>query len=97
MRIIAKKTLVEYWIQHPAIKEQLAAWYKETEYANWTTPDDIKKRYCSASFLEDNRVCFNIAGNNYRLIVKVNYKFHIVYIRFVGTHAGYSKINAEVI
>lgn len=97
MRIIARKTLIVYWKKHPDTKEPLEAWYKETEYADWTTTDDIKKRYCTASFLTDNRICFNISGNKYRLIVKINYKFHIVYIRFVGTHAEYNKINAEVI
>lgn len=97
MRIIARKTLVAYWSGHSGAKEQLEAWYKETENADWTTPDDIKKRYSTASFLADNRVCFNIAGNRYRLIVKVNYRFHMVYIRFVGTHAEYSRIDAEVI
>jgi len=97
MRIIARSTLAEFWLNHPTAKEPLEAWYKETEKASWETPDDIKKRYPSASFLVDNRVCFNISGNNFRLIVKVNYKFHIVYIRFVGTHAEYNKINAETI
>lgn len=97
MRIIARSTLANFWINHQTSKEPLGAWYKETEKADWKTPDDIKRRYPSASFLADNRVCFNISGNNYRLIVKVNYKFHMVYIRFVGTHAEYDKINAETI
>lgn len=97
MRIIARSTLVAFWLVHPSSKDQLEAWYKETEKADWESPAEIKKRYPSASFLPDNRVCFNISGNNYRLIVKVNYSFHMVYIRFVGTHAEYSKINAETI
>ena len=97
MRIIARRTLSSFWQTHSAAKAPLEAWYKETETAYWETPDDIKKRYPSASFLADNRICFNISGNNFRLIVKVNYKFHIVYIRFVGTHAEYDKINAETI
>ena len=97
MRIIARSTLIQFWQSHPTSKESLEAWYKETEKSDWKTPDDIKKRYPSASFLSDNRVCFNICGNNFRLIVKLNYKFHMVYIRFVGTHAEYTKINAETI
>lgn len=95
MRIIARKTLVDYWTNHPSAKNQLEAWFKETELSNWENPSDIKKRYPSASFLADNRVCFNIAGNSFRLIVKINYKFHIVYIRFIGTHSEYDKIDAD--
>jgi mRNA interferase HigB len=79
------------------VKKRNILTIEETENADWTTPDDIKKRYSTASFLADNRVSFNIAGNKYRLIVKVNYRFHMVYIRFVGTHAEYSRIDAEVI
>ena len=95
MRIIARKTLVDYWTDHLSAKNQLEVWYKETELSNWESPSDIKKRYPSASFLADNRVCFNIAGNTFRLIVKINYKFHMVYIRFIGTHAEYDKIDAD--
>lgn len=97
MRIIARSTLVEYWRNHPNSKDSLESWFKETETANWSSPDEIKQRYRSASFLNSNRVCFNIGGNKYRLIVKINYDFHIVYIRFIGTHAEYDKINAETI
>ena len=97
MRIIARKTLVDYWIKHPTAKAPLEAWFREVKTAQWQSPDDIKRRYPSASFLADNRVCFNIAGNNYRLIVKINYNFSIVYIRFIGTHAAYNKINAEAV
>lgn len=97
MRIIARSTLVEFWTKHPNSKEQLEAWYKETEKSDWKTTEEIKRRYPSASFLGENRVCFNISGNNFRLIVKINYEHHMVYIRFVGTHAEYNKINAETI
>ena len=65
MRVIARKTLVDYWTNHPSAKSQLEVWFKETEAAIWDGPNDIKKHYSSASFLADNRVCFNIAGNNY--------------------------------
>lgn len=97
MRIIARSTLVDFWINHPTSKEPLEAWYKETERADWKNTEDIKIRYQSASFLGDNRVCFNISGNHYRLIVKINYAYHVVYIRFIGTHSEYDKINAETI
>lgn len=97
MRIIAKRTLVEFWTKHPDSKGQLAAWHAEVSKADWSTPQEIKDVYKTASFLADNRVVFNIKGNDYRLIVKINYPYRIVYIRFVGTHAEYDKINAEEI
>jgi len=75
----------------------LAEWYAEVSKASWQTPQDIKARYKSASFLSDNRVVFNIAGNKYRLVVKINYSYSTAYVRFVGTHAEYDKINAEEI
>ncbi len=75
----------------------LAEWYAEVSKASWQTPQDIKARYKSASFLSDNRVVFNIAGNKYRLVVKINYSYSAAYVRFVGTHAEYDKINAEEI
>ncbi len=94
MRVIAKKTLKEFWENHNDCEQQLKAWYEEALSAIWRTPNDIKKNYPSASFLEDNRVVFNIKGNNYRLIVKINYKFSMVWIRFIGTHTEYDKIDA---
>jgi len=75
----------------------LTAWYAEALKVQWSTPQDIKTHYKTASFLADNRVVFNIGGNKYRLIVKINYVYGMVYIRFIGTHAEYDKINAEEI
>ncbi|MFM7014957.1 MAG: type II toxin-antitoxin system HigB family toxin [Bacteroidota bacterium] len=97
MRVISKKTLRDFWLKHVDCEEQLKSWHKEAEEAHWKTPKDIKKEYPSASFLADNRVVFNIKGNHYRLIVKINYDFSIVWIRFVGTHTEYDKINALTI
>ena len=62
--------------------------------ADWGSPVAVKRDYANASILEDNRVCFNIGGNKYRLVVKINYAYRIVYIRFVGTHAEYDKVDA---
>ncbi len=86
MRVIAKKVLRAFWEKHNDCEDQLKSWYKEAEEADWQIPNDIKKEYPTASFLADNRVVFNIKGNHYRLIVKINYAFSIVFIRFVGTH-----------
>lgn len=97
MRVIAKSTLRSYWEKHADAKTPLEAWHYEILKANWQTPNDIKAKYQSVDFLKNNRVVFNIGGNKYRLIVAVNYHLKIVYIRFVGTHAEYDKINAEEI
>lgn len=97
MRIIAKKTLREFWAKHVDCEQQLKAWYQEAEGAKWKGPRDIKRDYPGASFLAGNRVVFNIKGNHYRLIVKINYDYGMVWIRFVGTHAQYDKIDATTI
>ena len=97
MRVIAKSTLREFWIKHTDCEEQLKSWFNEAEKSSWASPVDIKKEYPSASILQDNRVVFNIKGNSYRLIVKINYNVGVVWIRFVGTHNDYDKINAETI
>lgn len=97
MRVIAKKTLREFWEKHADCEQQLKAWFQEAEKAVWNTPNEIKVEYPSASILNDNRVVFNIKGNNYRLIVKINYDYQMVWIRFIGTHAEYDKINANEI
>jgi mRNA interferase HigB len=95
MRIIAKSALREFWVLHPDAEEPLLAWYREVEKEDWDTSAKVKTRYRTASIVGDNRVVFNIKGNKYRLGVKINYPYRVVYIRFVGTHAGYDKIDAE--
>lgn len=97
MRIIAKKVLREYWVKHPDSEQQLKSWYQEAEDAEWKSPRDIKRDYPSASILAGNRVVFNIKGNHYRLIVKINYDYGMIWIRFIGTHSAYDKIDAQTI
>lgn len=97
MRIIAVKTLKLFWQKHNDAEQPLKAWYAEVKSANWRSPAEIKRFYRSASILGNNRVVFNIKGNSYRLVTAVNYDFKIVYIRFIGTHKEYDKINAEEI
>ncbi len=97
MRVIARKTLRDFYEHHTDSKSQLESWFHETEAAHWQEPQDIKQRYPSADILPGNRVVFNIKGNNYRLIVKIHYNTSIVFIRFVGTHAEYDKIDATSI
>ncbi|QIE58702.1 type II toxin-antitoxin system HigB family toxin [Rasiella rasia] len=97
MRIIAKRTLRDFWIKHADCEQQLKAWYREAEKAEWKTINELKAEYPSASILTENRIVFNIKGNDYRLIVKFNFDFQIGWIRFIGTHAEYDKINANEI
>ena len=97
MRVIAVKTLKAFWERHPDAEGALRAWYTEARRANWRSPQDIKNAYRTASFIRNNRIVFNIMGNSYRLIVAIKYDFQIVYIRFIGTHAAYDRVNAEEI
>ena len=97
MRVISKKILREFWEKHVDSTQQLKSWFQETSVANWKSPKQIKKDYPSASFLADNRVVFNIKGNNYRLIVKINFHYQMMWIRFIGTHKEYDRIDATKI
>jgi mRNA interferase HigB len=97
MRIIAVKTLREFWESHVDAEQALKSWYKETSDTRWNEPNDVKRRHPSADIIPGNRIVFNIKGNTYRLIVKIHYNTGIVFIRFVGTHAEYDKIDAETI
>mgnify|MGYP000880616405 CR=1 FL=1 len=93
MRIISKKILREFWEIHADSEQSLKSWYSEVEKANWKNPNQLKDKYPSASILENNRVCFNIKGNHYRLIVRINFDYQMVWIRFIGAHAEYDKID----
>ena len=93
--MLSRKTLREFWEQHPDAEQPLRAWHAEVEKASWSCPNDIKARYASASFVGGDRVVFNIAGNKYRLIVAVKYAPKLVFIRFVGTHREYDDVDAE--
>ena len=100
MRVIARKTLRKFWESTPEFadaKGPLEAWYAEAVEAKWLTPAQIKDQYKNASILKNSRVVFNIGGNKYRLVVEIHYKADpgIVFVRFVGTHAEYDKIDAE--
>ncbi len=97
MRVIAKGTLRLFWQKHKDAEQALITWYSEALKAKWKTPGDIKRDYVKASIIGGNRVVFNICGNTYRLIVKINYERGWVFIRFIGTHEAYDKIDAEKI
>ena len=97
MHIISRKALREFWKRHPDARQALQAWYADAKRATWKTPVDIKNVYRNASTIANNRVVFNIKGNRYRLVVAINYEHGIVYIRFVGTHQEYARIDAATI
>ena len=95
MNVVAKKTLTDFWIKHADAKGPMSSWYQEVSKADWNGPQDIKNEYRAVDFLEQNRVVFDIKGNTYRIICSVAYSQKAVFIKFVGTHAEYSKIDAN--
>jgi mRNA interferase HigB len=97
MNVISKRTLIQFYTRNAQAKAALEVWHADARKAEWKSPDDIKKMYASASFLFDNPVVFNIKGNDFRLVVHIDYTRKIVRVKFVGTHAQYDKINAEEI
>lgn len=97
MRVISKKPLREFWEKHADAKAALQAWYEDALRAQWRTPGEIKDSYRTASIIGDNRVVFNIKGNDYRLVIKLHYDRGVAYVRFVGTYREYDRIDAETI
>jgi mRNA interferase HigB len=97
MRIIARRVLREFWKQHPDARQALPAWYADVKQEAWKSPADIKEIYRTASLVANNRVVFNVKGNRYRLVVAIQYEVGIVYIRFIGTHQEYDRIDAATI
>jgi mRNA interferase HigB len=97
VRILALRTLREFWTRHADAEGALRAWYSDARRAKWRTPADIRADYANASFVGDDRVVFNIRGNTYRLVVSMNYETGAAYIRFIGTHAEYDRIDVETI
>lgn len=96
-RIISKKTLREFWENHAESEQYLKTWYETVKNSNWTSPYDIKQTYINVSILKDGRTVFNIKGNSFRIVVKFNFERQWAFIRFVGTHAEYDKIDANTI
>ena len=97
--IIALKTIKDHW-EKPGredSEQQLKVWYQEMKKVEWKHSNDVKKKYGSASIIGNNRIVFNICGNKYRLVVKVNYETQWMFIRFIGTHKEYDLIDASII
>jgi len=97
MRILALSTLRRSWAGKAAYadaREPTLAWYRHVRKSDWRLPSEVKREFGSASILRDGRVVFNIAGNKYRIVVWINYPYRVVYVRFIGTHTQYDKIDA---
>lgn len=97
MHIVSLKTLRTFWKKHPEAEQSLRSWHTIAKNAEWRTPVDIRADYGSASFVGNNRVVFNIKGNDYRLIVLAEYQKGRLFVRFVGTHAEYDRIDASLV
>ena len=96
-RIFVKRTLREYWEKHPDSEHYLKSWLETSVDANWRIPTDVKQTFANASILKDSRIVFNIKGNTYRLVTKFNFEMQWIFIRFIGTHKEYDKIDANTI
>ena len=97
MRVIAISTLRAFWSKHSDAQTPLMSWYALASRSQWRSPSDIKEAYRNASFTANNRVVFNIKGNDYRLVVLVRYDKGLLFVKFVGTHAQYDKIDASTV
>ena len=95
--VISRRMLTDFWAIHPKSEGPLTAWYTSVSQTEWTGPDHIKNVFGSADFVADNRVIFNVGGNNYRVIARFAYAFKAAQIKFVGTHAEYNLIDAATV
>ena len=98
MQVIALRTLKQFWMVHDQAEAHLRNWHAKASKANWLTPQDIKNEFgASVDFVGDNRVIFDIAGNKFRLIVRVSYLHQRVLVKFIGTHKDYDRVNPEIV
>jgi len=100
VRVIAKRTLRRFWEAHRGradAEKALRDWHATVVKADWATPADVKASYGDASVLKGGRVVFNLCGNRYRLVARINFPYRVVYVRFVGTHEAYDRIDAETV
>lgn len=94
-RIFSKGTLRSFWDKHPDSEQYLKTWYDTVMNSDWKTPNEVKQTYINASILKNSRIVFNIKGNTYRLVAKVNYEKQWLFVRYIGTHQEYNTIDAE--
>lgn len=97
MRVFVKRTLQSFWEKHPDAEEYLRKWYEVAVKAEWQSPADVKYVFCHASVLKNGRIVFNIKGNSYRLVARFEFEKRFIFIRFIGTHQEYDKIDANLV
>jgi len=95
MRVVSRRKLIEYYKKHSASKVALEDWYQKVNKAKWINLNQLKKDFLSADYVGNNRVVFNIKGNDFRLIAIIIYISQKVYVRWIGSHSEYDKINAK--
>lgn len=96
-RIFSKGTLRDYWERQPGIEQHLKTWFETVMKSTWKTSNDVKATFANASILKDGRIVFNIKGNSFRLVARINFEKKWLFIRFIGTHQEYDKIDANTI
>lgn len=96
-RILSKKILRDFWDEYPDSEQYIKTWYEIVSKSNWKNPNEVKRSFIHASILKDSRIVFNVKGNTFRIIVKFNFEKQWAFIRFVGTHYEYDKIDANTI
>ena len=97
MRVIAISTLRDYWTKHPECEQPLTEWYLKTCRADWRSLSDMRRDFNSVDYVGNQHYVFNIKGNHYRLVAAIKYIPKLVYLRFIGTHDEYGKIDVSTI
>ena len=97
MRVYSRSTLVKFWKRHADAKTRLEYWYQVAVHASWQSMDDINRRFSQARPIKNQRVVFKIGGNSYRLVAKLDFTRQAIWIRFIGTHAEYDRIDASTV
>jgi mRNA interferase HigB len=97
MRVISKRALHRFWQRHPQAEQALLAWHREMTKRDYATPVDLRRTFPTVDFVAGDRAIFNIGGNRYRLIVEINYRSQCAFVRFIGTHGEYDRIDARTV
>ena len=93
MRIIARNTLVNFWSKHPDAKVALERWYKLVRPAHWASTDEVQRAAPKSKVLNRERVRFEVAGGNYRLVVAFDFRRQVAFVKFIGTHSEYDRVD----
>ncbi|PLW99164.1 MAG: addiction module toxin RelE [Marinilabiliales bacterium] len=96
-RVFSRSSLITFWKKYPETEQYLKTWYDLIIKTDWTTPTTLKNIFGNVSILKNGRVVFNLKGNKYRLVAKINYEKQWIFIRFIGKHDDYDKIDANTI